>query len=362
MAKIDYRCISADSHVNVHDKVYLEHLPARFKDRAPRIEHAPEGDVWLFEGERRMAVSLGHQAGKKFEDYQFQGGRMADTLPGGYDPAARIPDMERDGVDAQLLYSGHSFSSPDKEFDLALIQAYNDWLVEWCQYAPERFKGVIHLPMWDMDKAIEELERHAKTGVIGSAHVPSYSPTDKRYNHPDWAPFWHAFEETGIIASIHLGGRLTTTLQEEPLVMISSTTIGCAEPFAILILGGVLERHPDLKLISAETGFGWWGYFLDRMDTVYRRHRYWTQSDLPQEPSFYWHRQIWATFQEDRAGILCLPLVGEDKVMWADDYPHTDTTFPNSQKIIDEHFAGLPASARQKITCDNAGRLYGWIG
>ena len=126
--------------------------------------------------------------------------------------------------------------------------------------------------------------------------------------------------------------------------------------------GGLLERRPDLEFVAVETGFGWWPYFLDRLDTTWRRHRFSTGCDLPEAPSFYFQRQVRVTFQEDRAGVRVIDLIGEDNVMWADDYPHTDTTWPHSRKAIDEQLGSLPGETRRKIVCDNAARLYGWAG
>jgi predicted TIM-barrel fold metal-dependent hydrolase len=368
--EVTYQCISADSHVNVHPNVYVERVPAKFKDKAPRVEFTPGGDYWVFEGKKTPAIGLGHQAGKKWEEYKTagQGGRFEECRPGSWDPAERIKDMALDGVDAQVLYSGHfGGQTTDAELRLALLQAYNDWLTDFCKYNPARFKGVAVLPMWDMDLAIKELQRLAKTGVFGLAIVPSFPPTfpDKPYKDSSWDRFWSAFEDTGLAASIHVGGSTRTTLDSDPMTFIASTTIGCAEPFAHLIYGGVLERHPKMRLISAETGFGWWPYHLDRMDTVYRRHRWWTKSTLPNPPSSYFHRQIWVTFQEDRAGMKLVDTVGEDKPMWADDYPHTDSTWPSSQQFLEEHFALVPekdrARLRRKITLENVGKFYGWM-
>jgi predicted TIM-barrel fold metal-dependent hydrolase len=274
--------------------------------------------------------------------------------------------MAIDGVDAEVLYSGHfGGQATDAELRLALLQAYHDWKADFCRYAPDRFKATASLPMWDINLAIQEMERLDKTGVYAQTAISSYSPDpDKPYRLPYWDPMWSAFEEHNWLATIHVGGATRTTLDTDPLSFISCTPI-CAEPFAMLIFGGVLERHPKLRLISAETGFGWWPYFNDRMDTVYRRHRWWTKSTLPNLPSFYVKRQVWYTFEEDRAGMELLHHFGEDRVMWAADYPHTDTTWPDSQKFLDEHFRLVPEKDRERrrrlITCENAGRLYGWI-
>jgi predicted TIM-barrel fold metal-dependent hydrolase len=368
--KVQYRCISADSHVNVHPNVYAERVPAQFKDKAPRVEFTPEGDYWVFEGKRSPAIGLGHQAGKKWEDYKTagQGGKFEETRPGSWDPVERIKDMALDGVDAQVLYSGHfGGQASDLELRLVLLQAYHDWLHEFCSYAPERFRGVAMFPGWDLEVGLKEAERVIKLGTYGNIGIPAFcpEPNGQYGKSAGWDRMFSMIEESGLFASMHLGGGGRTTMESNPMGMIANATISCAEPFGVMLYNGVLEKHPKLRVISAETGFGWWPYFMDRLDTVYRRHRWWTKSTLPHEPSYYVKRNVWITFQEDRAGMRLVDFIGEDRVMWADDYPHTDSTWPNSQKFLDEHFQLVPEKDRErlrrKISCENAGKLYGWV-
>jgi predicted TIM-barrel fold metal-dependent hydrolase len=367
--KVAYKCISADSHVNVHPTVYVDRVPTKFKDRAPRVEFTPEGDYWVFEGQRTPAIGLGHQAGKRWEDYKSdgQGGKFEETRPGSWDPAERIKDLAIDGVDAQVLYMGHfGGNAQDPELRLALLQAYHDWLHEFCSYAPNRFKGVAIIPNWDLETALQEMDRVVKMGTYGNLGISAFCPDpNTQYGKGGaWDRVFSVIEESGLIASMHLGGGGRRTPDGNRIAGIANATISCAEPFGVLLCNGVLESHPNLKLISAETGFGWWPYFMDRLDTAWRRHRWWTKSTLPHEPSYYVKRNIWITFQEDRAGMRLIDLIGEDRIMWADDYPHTDSTFPTSQKFIDEHFQLVSEKDRErlkkKITCDTAGKLYGW--
>jgi predicted TIM-barrel fold metal-dependent hydrolase len=357
-----YNLISSDSHVNAHATVYTDRVPARFRDAAPRVEGTPEGDYW-FMGNRRVAPAVGllQQAGKKFEEYKSEGGSLREARPGGWDPAERIKDMDLDGVDAQVMFSGHiGADAEDPELRLALLQAYNDWLGEFCSYAPDRFVGQAILPMWDMDLAIQEINRLANGKGIGGAIIPAYSPLEQHpYPEERWDPFWSTFEDVGWPASVHLG--LPPRGHLHPMVQFSTSGLACAEPFSIIIFGGVLERHPRLKLLSVESGAGWWAYFLARADDVYERHRHWTKSTLPERPSTYFRRQMAATFQVDPAAMRCLDLIGEDNVLWADDYPHTDTTWPNSRKYVEQLFQGIAPDVKRKVVCENTGKLFGWI-
>ena len=149
-------------------------------------------------------------------------------------------------------------------------------------------------------------------------------------------------------------------------VRISCGTLQMDEPLAAVIFSGALERHPGLRIMLAETGIGWLPYMLERMDDTYRKFldagEFWrAQGGLPltMAPSAYFKRQVWATFQTDFAGLRLVDTLGEDRVMWASDYPHPDSTWPYSQKAIEENFAGVGAATRRRILCDNARALYG---
>ena len=188
-----------------------------------------------------------------------------------------------------------------------------------------------------------------------------------------WEPLWEAAAETGISLGFHLSGGHRTVVWSGPKanqlgnmgVRVSCSTIQMDEPLAGVIFGGALERHPGLKIVLAETGIGWLPYMLERMDDSYRKFldapEYWRQHGglgITMEPSAYFRRQIWATFQTDHAGLRLLDVLGEDRVMWASDYPHADSTWPESQKAIEEQFKDVSSSARRRVLCENARDLY----
>ena len=138
------------------------------------------------------------------------------------------------------------------------------------------------------------------------------------------------------------------------------------EPLAAVIFSGALERHPALRIVLAETGIGWLPYMLERLDDTYRKfldaEEFWRAHGglrLTMPPSEYFRRQIWATFQTDHVGLRLLDVLGADRVMWASDYPHADSTWPESQRVIEENFRGVDGPTRHRITCENARELYG---
>jgi len=149
-------------------------------------------------------------------------------------------------------------------------------------------------------------------------------------------------------------------------VRVACSTLQMDEPLAAVIFAGALERHRGLKIVLAETGIGWLPYMLERMDDTYRKfldaEEFWRRHgglQLTMAPSAYFRRQVWATFQTDHLGLRVVDLLGDDRVMWASDYPHADSTWPESQRAIEDNFKGVAPQARRRILCDNARELYG---
>ena len=214
------------------------------------------------------------------------------------------------------------------------------------------------IPVFDVEHAVTEVHRVVKKGLKGVL-IPSWPPGEP-YHDQRWEPMWNAFEETGLPVSIHLGAKPHwARLDRLAPAYLSVSKMFIAEPLAILMFGGVIPNHPGVRFVAAETGIGWMPYFKEFMDNVYTRHRYWTKLDMEEKPSAYFERQVYGTFQEDKAGLFARHLIGIDNIMWASDYPHSDTTWPNSRQYIDDHFGGIPVEERHKIVAGNAARLYG---
>jgi predicted TIM-barrel fold metal-dependent hydrolase len=356
-----YNIISADSHMNTPRDMYEKYAPANLRDRMPRAESTPEGDFWVFEGKRRPAVSgLATMAGRKFEDYTEKAVRFADVVPGSWDVQARVADQKTDGLDAEVIYSGAPLgdASVDPALRLALYQTYNDWLADFSAGAPERIVGLAAIPMWDPDTACAEARRAAAKGLKGLL-INSWSETAQQYHEPFWDPVWATFAELGLPVSMHLGARPHwVRLENLPPAYLAYSKMAMAEPLLMMLFGGPLVRHPGLRIVLAEAGIGWLAYLREWIDTVYRRHRHWTGLEMPEPPSHYFERQVFSTFQEDKVGVAARHVIGVGNIMWASDYPHSDTTWPESRRYIEEHFVGVPAEERHQIVAGNAARLY----
>jgi len=363
------RIISADSHVNPPRDLWVARAPAKLKERAPRVETTPGGDVWLVDSEVKGVIGLDAMAGRKYEDYKAAGLAYKDMRAGAYDPEARLADMDEDGVHAEVLYFGGPVTQypGDPELRKFIVRSYNDWMHELSVAAPGRLIGLGHVPIVDLEEAMEELRRIAHLGLRGF-HMNPF-PDDigcKPLTDPHYEPLWSLIEETGMPVSFHIMGprgmaiaRLHDPTPGVKETFISLANISMTELVASLTFTGILQRHPKMRFVIVESGIGWIPYFLERMDQTFRKHRFWTKSVITEKPSTYWFRQGYATFIEDLSGVAERHRVGVGNIMWSTDYPHSDTTWPHSRQVLEDHFSGVPEAETRRIVCENASALYG---
>lgn len=376
---MNYRVVSADDHIDLTwlpKDLWQKRVPREFRDRAPKVVDAGEGPQWVC-GDERWDLWGGRRGAAG-----AQGGRRtALELGGVLEPgvlrptttALRLADMDQDGIDATVMYGPIvPLLIEDPGLRCVCYRAYNDWLAEFCATAPDRLVGAGLIPIDDPKTAADEVRHLARlglrTGMLLAARVelPLWDEA--------WEPLWEAGAETDLPIGFHLGGGLRTVVFNGPKagiagnmgVRVSCSTIQLDESLAGVIFSGALERHPNLKIVLAETGIGWLPYLLERMDHEYEKfldaEEYWRTHgglQLTMPPSAYFRRQVWATFQTDHVGMRLLDALGADRVMWASDYPHADSTWPESQKAIEEHFRDTPETTRRRIVCDNARELYG---
>jgi predicted TIM-barrel fold metal-dependent hydrolase len=376
---MEYRIVSADDHIDLQwlpKDLWQRRVPDRWRERAPRVVDTPEGPYWVCGDDRWDAWG-----GRKGAAGAMGGRRTALERGGVLEPgvlrptttALRLADMDRDGVDATVMYGPIvPLLIADPELRRVCYRAYNDWLAEFCATAPERLVGAGLVPIDDPASAADEVRYLRKiglrTGMLLAARVelPLWDEA--------WEPLWEAAAGSALPLGFHLGGGLRTVQFSGPKaarpgnmgVRVACSTLQMDEPLAAVIFSGALERHPGLKIVLAETGIGWLPYMLERLDDTYRKfldaEEYWRRQGglaLTRLPSAYFRRQVWATFQTDHAGLRLLDVLGADRVMWASDYPHADSTWPDSQQAIEESFRHVPAGACRRILCDNARELYG---
>ncbi|MFP8875730.1 MAG: amidohydrolase family protein [Myxococcota bacterium] len=369
--------VSADSHVMEPGDLWQERLDKRFRDRSPRVIENPEkqGPRWLFavEDAPPFPIAGGFAAGRsgdELKEFMKQGYEAA--RPSGWDPAERMKDQEIDGVDGEILYPTLGmpiFSMLDGDLQRACFHVYNDWVAEYCRYEPKRLYGIGLISLEDIDAAVEDVESIAKQGMRG-AMIWGAAPEERPYSDRAYDPFWQAASEAELPVSLHIiasRGRRTVGVGNKtigsdgvnPGVWYSTVLHEIQESLATLVFCGVLARFPKLRIVSAENDIGWLPHFIYRMDHAYNKFgNLWTD-DVPLPPSEYVRRQVWATFQDDPVGPRTHDIFGAENYMWASDFPHSDSTFPDSHGFIERNFAGVPESVRQRIVYDNAVALYG---
>jgi len=373
------KVISADSHMMEPPDLWVERLDNKFKDRAPKVITQDAGSRPLFHapGLEPYPISVAFAAGRSGNELrEFIGKAGAQDAERFRDPAKRIEDQDRDGVSAEVLYTtlGMSlFGLEDAELQAACFKAYNDWTAEFCSYDQRRFIGMALISLADIELGARELRRAAKIGLRG-AMIWGAPPPDKPFWHPMYDPLWTAAQELAMPLSLHVitGGPKTRARKEDRapqefrprmkglgrLTGYMTLPVEVQASFSEIIMGGVLMRFPRLKLVSAENDCGWIPHFMYRMDHAFEKFGVGLEQPLDLKPSEYVRRHLWAPFQDDPIGPLIADYFGEDRYMWASDYPHTDSTFPHSREVIERDFAGVSEPIKRKIVCDNAAQLY----
>lgn len=366
------RTIDADGHVIEPADLWQRELPASLRAKGFRLRWNPEiaqEEVWVEEKLLLPAGIVGvGLAGRPFEDIG-KGVRYAELRPGGFDPKARLQDMDAEGIDTAVLYPSVGLfleAIGDPALAAACCRVYNDWLADYCRAAPARLIGVAGLPLQDVTLAVREAERAVgDLGMRGVFLRPN--PCAGRALHdPYFDPLWRALVDLDVPLGLHPSGagdlpgalqglRLDAPIMGHPTIFFIDEFLG----FSHLVCGGVLERHPRLKVAVLECGGGWLPHWFDRFDHFAQVYG-WMAPELRAKPSEYFKRQCWISFDPDERTLGALaPLIGVERIVWASDYPHLDATFPGVVRELEEGLAPLPAATRDLIRGANAAGLYG---
>jgi predicted TIM-barrel fold metal-dependent hydrolase len=291
--------------------------------------------------------------------------------PGCYEAKARVEDMEMNWVEASLCFPtfprfcGQTFAEgKDLELGAACVYAYNDWMVEeWCGDSGGRLVPLILIPLWDAELAAAEVRRNAARGVraVCFSEIPPHLGLPSIHSGY-WDPFFRACEETRTVVCMHIGSssRMPATSPDAPVAVSASLSFNNAmASLCDFLFSGVLVKFPTLKLAYSEGQIGWLPYVLERADTVWREHRAWAEVKdiVPEPPSYYYYRQVFGCFFRDQHGIDSLDVVGVDNVTFETDYPHTDSTWPDTKMVAEGYMAGLAEDVVFKIMRGNALRM-----
>ena len=375
-----YQRISADCHLDLNwlpTDIFTSAAPAALKGRLPYVVDSPDGPRWTTRDGAQLGLAKGvGVVGRKYiKGLQHRFDVMAET--GIYDdgakgisrvgdPHLRIKEMERDGVDAEVIYGVLAVSSTidDTEAAAAMMRIYNTWLQSFCSHYPDRHIGLACIPVYSIDEAVKEVHRVAKLGLKG-LEIPCQWDTKPLWD-PHWDPLWQAVSEVDLPIHFHAFPVLARGVLENAGALKPNATfvaqslfqVNLFSVFAGLLGGTVFERFPKVRVAFAESGIGWIPYALDRMDFLWEDQASFRNIGLKLKPSEYWRRQCRASFQYERVGSKMVDLVGVETLMWGSDFPHGDGVWPESDKYIREQFAHLPAEQVKMITCDNAVKFY----
>jgi predicted TIM-barrel fold metal-dependent hydrolase len=387
----EFKLISADSHVNEPPEAWAR-VQKQYGERAPRVVKDPPGvpkGTWLLiDGlppvglshySKGLVVGKNHgisevEQEKHFETIRFNENFRYEDYPGGWEPAARLRDQDIDGVAAEILFSSavrQLYSIADEPFQRAIFRSYNAWLQEFCSHNPERLIGLAILSILDIEHAVADIGEYSKAGFRG-VQIPTRIK-DSGYYEAKYEPIWAALEETGMIVNVHTSATQGVARKhyEGPRdVDPKKQSLGLANKQAPaqqflgnLILSGVFDRHPRLKVVCAEFDVGWVANLVQQVDYWFgRASTYDAEKNInKQPPSAYFKSNAFFTYQDDRAGVLTTPVFGADNFLWASDYPHGVTTWPNSQATVERNCAGIDPAVKRKLNRDNVAKLYGLI-
>ena len=369
-----YQLFSVDDHVVEHARVWADRLPAKWAETAPHVIEEGGREFWVYDGKRTATMGLNAVVGKDPTEWGAEPVRFTDMRLGCYDPSARAADFDADGIIASVTFptlpgfGGRVFLEfSDKELADLCVRAYNDFIVEeWCAAAPDVFVPTMIAQLWDPELAAAEIHRGDARGVRAISFPENTCPLGLPSLHQaHWDPVWQALSETGMVVSMHLGasGRMPIPTPDSHFstAIVGGPGIVGIETLTDLLFSQVVRTYPDLKFVITEGGIGYVPYLLERADFVWEQHRHWAHFD-DLRPSDLFHRSFFVCTVNERFGLANRHAVGVENILWELDYPHSETTWPNSQAAVEKQFAGVPDDEVALITHANAQALFRFPG
>lgn len=368
---IDTPIISADSHITEPPDCYTKFSDSKFREEAPHVIHDDvKGDMFVVPGMKKpIAISLTAAAGIAPEDLTEMGRNFEDIHLSGHQPETRAADQDRDGVAGEIIYPTVGMlicNHKDVEYKQSCFEAYNRWVSEYCAYDPSRLFGLGQTAAASVDEAIKDLEVMKELGLRG-VMMPGFPGNAYTGGTPDYdETYWDPFYQASIDMEMPLGFHILTMGAQRhrgpKSASFMSIIRGNQDVIAMMIMGGVFERHPELVIACTEADAGWIPHFMYRMDHAVKRHGAWMNtSGLSRLPSEYCLDNVRLTFQDDWVAFKMCRLDDtpiHKMLMWANDFPHSDSTWPWSQEMLAEHTSMLTDEETKAILHDNVAELY----
>jgi predicted TIM-barrel fold metal-dependent hydrolase len=386
----DIAMVSVDDHLCEPPTVWTDRLPARHHERGPHVIEVAEdmvldmglsnpmaipagSQLWKYEDQLVPTVGLAATAGTDPAHLSADPLRFDDMRRGAWDPVARLADMDADGVAVQAPFptlpgfAGNKFiDGKDKDLAQLCVLAYNDFILdEWCSAAPERYIGLIILPLWDAAASVGEIERCAAKGARGISFPDNPAAVGlEAFHSGTWHRVFSAAEEADLPLCMHFGSsRIGPYVSPgaNQAVLTSLFGITLFGSMAELALSTTFDDHPALKVVYAEGGIGWIPYAMMRLDQAWTTYRRATEGpplnpDVP--PSERIRRHMWGCFIDDPLGVATREAIGTDRLLWESDYPHADSLWPHSRTNAEKVFADVPTDDVRTIVELNARRLF----
>jgi predicted TIM-barrel fold metal-dependent hydrolase len=356
--------LSADSHVTEPPDTYRDRIEPRYRDTAPHMVRDEKlGDLFVVHGMKSpIPMGLVAAAGKDPRDITVHGVRFEELHRGGWDPEARLAEQDRDGVAGEIIYPTVGMvlcNHRDFDYKKACMDAYNRWIAEYCSAHPDRLFGVGQTAVVDVESAIEDLRSIKALGLRG-VMMPGV-PQHQDYQDPMYDPLWQAAIDLELPLSFHILTTRTAQVRGPAINGFLGIIRDCQDIIGTLVFGGVFERNPKLKVVCVEADAGWVPHYMYRMDHAFKRHRYWLKpgAELSRLPSEYFAENVYVTFQDDWVAFRTAELCNPRRLMWASDFPHSDSTWPWSKQVIEEQTKDLTPEQRDWILHDNVAELYG---
>jgi predicted TIM-barrel fold metal-dependent hydrolase len=365
---------SADDHIIEHARVWQDRVAHRHRDAAPRVVEEGDQEVWVYEDRRGTTMGLNAVVGRPKDELNPDPIRFSEMRDGCYDPAARARDMLQDGIRASVVFptlprfAGTLFVDfRDKDLADACVRAYNDFVIdEWCPGGPPgMFVPTVICPLWDPALAADEIRRTAALGARALSFPENGVPLGlPSYWTDHWDPVWRACEETGLVLCLHIGtsGSVPDPSPGAPSALgFSLLQVGSMMSSVNLMMSPVCRRFPGLRFVFSEGGIGWLPNALERADRMWLRHRSYNHFD-DVLPSAIFRQNMFLCMIEEPVCLKYRADIGVERILWECDYPHTDTTWPDSQESAAAVFAaaGVPDDEVALISHGNAERVFDW--